>query len=350
MKKALLFLFNLYISDVVLAQTATVRGGPVTDSDTQVWYNGTWGYEFYPNPSYPNLSQYYINGVPLSNYYSGPVGGSLDSSGNFTTAGVPRNDMINPSGSQWRFKVCPNATGACGFFIAPVNTASVDFTANINANIKAPRFNAIAGSYGYNDAETQLNPLVAGSTYWNVSSACQKYYSNTTSTWSCPSFSGYAGVSSDGANGLTIVGAVNSSALRAKGSPWWDVTAYGADPTGGVDATSIINARLQACLATGGTVFVPAGTYLTSGLDMSSTSYSDHRCILQGAGQNATWLQDSTNGTIGVDTIGSSNIMIKDLTISSGPGATLQSGILLARSTVSPANGFNILQNVTVWG
>lgn len=178
MKRLTLILMLLTANAV--AQTGVVTGS-VTDSDGQAWTNGTWGYEFFPNPSYPSPSSYTINGVPLTNYYTAPVTGTLDSSGNLVATGVPRSDQISPIGSQWKFKICPKASSACGTFqVATSLTTNV--TSAITSAISAPRFQAVHGTYGYNDTET-TSPQPTGATYWNVVQLCQRYFNG--SSWNC---------------------------------------------------------------------------------------------------------------------------------------------------------------------
>lgn len=200
MKRLVLALFIIYIAPLVLAQTGVVTG-TATDSDGQAWINGTWGYEFFPNPNYPSPSSYTINGVPLTNYYTAPVTGTLDSSGNLVATGVPRTDMISPIGSQWKFKICPKASSSCGTFNV-ATSATTNVTSAISSAITAPRFQATHGTYGYNDTEATI-PIPVGGTYWNVVSLCQRYFNGT--SWNCGGAT-VPGVASDGANGLTIQG------------------------------------------------------------------------------------------------------------------------------------------------
>lgn len=199
MKKLLLFLL---FPALALGQTGAVSG-TATDSDGQVWQNGTWNYEFFPAPNYPNLSSYYLNGVPLSTYYNGAVSGSLDVTGSFTASGIARSDLITPAGSQWKFTICPRASSQCGSFTVPITSTSTSLTTQINATIKAPRFEAIASSYGYNDGEPILRQPF-GATYWNVITLCQRYFDGT--TWACNGTGGGGGGGGGPTLGLTTSG------------------------------------------------------------------------------------------------------------------------------------------------
>jgi len=180
MKKWLGFFGALLFSGVAVAQT-TIVVGVATDSDSTLWTNGTVSAQFVPNPSQPNLNVYRINGAPLSIavIMQGPI--SLGSGGNFSVT-VYDNTQITPSGSQWQFTVCPNAISKCGSVTTSVSGSGQSITTLIDAAIPAPRFPAVAGSYGYVDVEGILSTPVGG-TYWNVVSSCQRYYNG--SSWSC---------------------------------------------------------------------------------------------------------------------------------------------------------------------
>ena len=214
MKKILMFLFVLIFLGKVYAQTASITG-TVTDSDSQLWLNGTWTYTFYPNVNYPNLNSYYVGSTPLSTYYNAPVSGILDpSAATFTMSNMVRSDKISPSGSMWTLQFCPNATSKCGSFNYNLTADSVTgstINSLITAAIPAPRFEPIAGAFGYNDTEAIINPTAGtpGGTYWNVISACQRYYSNMSPIgWACGS----------GSSGGSITGQANGVIPLATGA------------------------------------------------------------------------------------------------------------------------------------
>ncbi|MBL9191025.1 MAG: hypothetical protein JNJ82_01625 [Opitutaceae bacterium] len=82
-------------------------------------------------------------------------------------------------------------------------------------------------------------------------------------------------------------------ALPAPQGPRFDVTAYGADPTGTVDSTSAIQAAIDAAAAAGGgVVYLPAGTFQVSpqGSASSALRISTSRIVLRGAGRTSTFL------------------------------------------------------------
>ena len=80
-----------------------------------------------------------------------------------------------------------------------------------------------------------------------------------------------------------------------------DVIAYGADPTGTTDSATAINNTILACkTAGGGTVLIPAGTYLVA----SSISLALSGCNLEGDGMAVTTLKwtGTSGGTVLVAT------------------------------------------------
>ncbi len=180
MKKWLGFFGALLFSGVAIAQT-TIVVGVVTDSDSTLWANGTVSVQFVPNSSQPNLNVYRINGAPLSSAVTtqGPI--SLGSGGSFSVT-VYDNTQVTPSGSQWQFTICPQATSECGSVTTPVSGSGQSITTLIDAVIPAPRFPAVIGNYGYADVEAILQ-LVPGNIYYNVTNSCYRDYNG--SIWGC---------------------------------------------------------------------------------------------------------------------------------------------------------------------
>ncbi|TDC76037.1 hypothetical protein E1193_24535 [Micromonospora sp. KC606] len=91
-----------------------------------------------------------------------------------------------------------------------------------------------------------------------------------------------AGVGSSALVGATVGGALTDGATSGTVV---DVRAYGATGDGGTDDTARIQEAIDAARPTGGTVFFPAGTYLTGRLTLHS------RIHLRGAGGDATTLR-----------------------------------------------------------
>lgn len=162
-------------------------------------------------------------------------------------------------------------------------------------------------------------------------------------------------VGSMAADSVDVTKSIAAKTIAAKGSPWWDVTAYGADPAGKRDSTAAFNDQIASCLSDGGTVFAPAGTYLVSGINMTRLAYAFPRCTLAGAGRDATTIMITQSGVIGINALGASNITVRDLTVSTadifGTSPTvIQTGMLMARSTTSRTAAYNNLENVRFFG
>ncbi len=190
MKKFLCALL-LGLSALAHAQTTTVSA-TVTDTDGVVWANGTWKVAFTPNPSNPNPAVYNINGTPLSPSIMNQSG-MINNSGVLSVA-VYQQAPITPVGSSWTLTVCPNAVTACGIYNFTAVGATMSLSSTLTSVIPVPRFHPISGTYGYVDGEAILQ-LSPGSTYWNVTSGCQRFYNATTLAWACVTGGGGGGVS-----------------------------------------------------------------------------------------------------------------------------------------------------------
>src|SRR5579864_1597791 len=109
--KTLRFLLLLCFLPAASCFAQTTVNGNVTDAGSQVWFGGTWNVQLVPIAGSPTPQQWYIGGstTPVPNQN---VGGTLDSSGNFTQILYP-NSQISPEYSIWQFTVCPQATSGC---------------------------------------------------------------------------------------------------------------------------------------------------------------------------------------------------------------------------------------------
>jgi hypothetical protein len=164
--KKILFLFLLAAG--ASAQTTTFSA-TITDSDSQTWNNGTWQASLY-SPNGPPFS----GGSPVTpTVYSG----SLNSSGAFSQV-LPSNDKIFPSGSQWNFTLCPNASFSCSSVMVTVTGTTQNGSTVLSAGVKVPRFPAGPYSYGYLDAEIVTVPLPGG-VYYNVTSQTQRVWNGS---------------------------------------------------------------------------------------------------------------------------------------------------------------------------
>lgn len=103
-----------------------------------------------------------------------------------------------------------------------------------------------------------------------------------------------------------LVGAAISHGVSARdfykaGSDWVNVLSadYGADPSGTADSTTAIQAAITVASATGGTVYLPAGTYKTSAALQVPQGASPGTAII-GAGMGSTTIKPVTGATFNV--------------------------------------------------
>jgi hypothetical protein len=168
----------------------TSAAGTLVDQDGTTWFNAQVTATFVPNPSYPNLNQYYVtdpvNGtVPLT----GPIYNQYitqhttsSSVGTFAIALID-NSKIAPTGSSWKLTI-QSYTSAPSSVFPNVTVSGISQVLNsfLSANITAPRFSAVSGFYGgafgYNNAEISVIPVPGGS-YYDVTLQTVKVWNGT---------------------------------------------------------------------------------------------------------------------------------------------------------------------------
>lgn len=128
-----------------------------------------------------------VNLVPGSGYTSNPTlvlsGGTGSGAAGYGQVGgggafsvpIPDNSTITPSGSQWAFTLCPNASSGCFTVNQPVNGPSLDITSLLATFAKGPRFSAAPTAFGYGTVEVNTTPK-PGSIFFNTTSlACEQW-------------------------------------------------------------------------------------------------------------------------------------------------------------------------------
>lgn len=160
---------GLAFSVMCHAQSTTVTA-TITDSDGQTWNNGTVTATFVPTPQGYNWP-----GGVIPNQ----VKGTMNGSGAFSIS-LPDNSTITPTGSAWRFSICPNASAPCVSTQIPVSGSSQNLSTQLSAIAQGPRFPSSPSAYGYIDGEVSPTPLPGG-TYFNVTSGLQRLW--TGSSW-----------------------------------------------------------------------------------------------------------------------------------------------------------------------
>jgi len=175
-KIAVLFILGL-CAGVLSAQicpttncsTVTVQ---VQDSNGVYWANGSISYTFQNNGQF--TGQYQWNGANVPNTYLQstlvPLGGGGDASFQ-----VPLSNTITPSGSSWKFTVCPNASYQCTIVNIPITIDGQNISAQINAAIPAIQIQAGVMPFAYDDAMVRVPPLNGG-TYFDTTLLVPKYW------------------------------------------------------------------------------------------------------------------------------------------------------------------------------
>jgi hypothetical protein len=154
MRKALFILSVIIFAPSLWAQTTSVSA-TITDAGGVLWKNGTWSLTFLPSPSNPTAN-YFQNGVPFSKNQI--FSGNLDATASFTSAAVPDNLTIVPSGSNWTLQVCPLATATNGCYNKnfTITGASLNLTALVTPPAVVVDFSSPppGGASAYTDGET----------------------------------------------------------------------------------------------------------------------------------------------------------------------------------------------------
>jgi len=153
--KARLFLLGvaltMLVASVAHSQTCNNHNATatITDSDGQVWANGSYTVAYY-NPASTQPPVCRSTGVPIKVNYSG----TINASGQITQS-LPDTSSTDPSG-QWIFTIQSNTSAAPSVMRPVTLTANTSFSSTWSAQIIAPRFAAVyAGqlSFGYSDSE-----------------------------------------------------------------------------------------------------------------------------------------------------------------------------------------------------
>lgn len=319
MRKFLVLTMLGFWVSLVAAQTTAVTA-TVTDSDGQTWNNGSWSLVFTPNPSNPSIDKYNINGAPLNPSITNQSG-VMNGAGTLSFSAY-QNGVITPVGSTWTLTYCPNSITKCSVYNFSTGLlGSLDLSSVLSTLSTAPRFLAVSGTYGYLDVEASVQ-LIPGSTYFNVTTSCQRVWSG--SSWGCSSTGAgvYVPISGGTMTGALFLNADPTTALGAVTKqyadkhPFSDPLGFGCVPNSTV--TGVMTANVN-CLQTLGNAFgriqLPAGQW---NINSCAAFTNQGGFILEGAGVNATSIIQQTNGTCALSTTTGANpneFRISDMTI-----------------------------------
>jgi hypothetical protein len=270
MKKLLLLLVVSQAFLCALCQTSNITA-TITDPDAQTWNNGTYTINFVPTP-----------GVPGPYTWNGGQGFTKQYHGSFSNVGaltvsLPSSNFIAPSGSQWRFTLCPNASFQCVDVVLGVTGGSPNLSTALSSPLPAIRFGAGPSSFGYLDVEvgTPAAPLIPGAFYWNVSNLVSRQWNGT--IWQ--NFSGGGGGSPGGVNtqlqfnnlgnfgGIPnlsvpgfLVGNGTSTTPSFQSNPIYDLRNYACAQDGSTDDTACITHVLSTIGANPATILFTGPT------------------------------------------------------------------------------------------
>lgn len=148
---------------------------------------------------------------------------------------------------------------------------------------------------------------------------------------------------------LSNVAAATGRSALGTGQIFNVVADYGADPSGGTDATTAIQSAWNAAVAAGGgTVYIPTGQYSISTLDFTDVTLAG--ITVRGDGWQATKLNPNTAGKNVIDLTGSLAINLRDFQIGAfNTPVVTKSGIFCAQVASNVSNQLHF-ENLYVTG
>lgn len=161
--KKLFFLFLLILwNHNVFGQAFTSVIGTLTDTSSQVWSSAIVQAQFVPafgNPN-PSLNQGHVITDSVQSV-------TADNTGTFSLT-LDDNSKVTPTGSQWRFTICPNAVVAvCSSTTVFISGASMNLSSILSAALTVPSVFVSPYAYrAYNDTEALAS---TGALYWRTS-------------------------------------------------------------------------------------------------------------------------------------------------------------------------------------
>lgn len=233
MKKYFFFIIFLLLSCTLsygqcVGHCTTVTA-TLTDSSTQVWANAIVQTILIPPFNYSG--QMLNTGIPVAVPHSTFT---ADGTGSFSIS-LDDNLLLAPSGSQWRFIVCPNSTVSnCNIMLVTISGGSMNLTTTLSSQLTVPVVNTVPTIYrAYQDSEALGGQ---GAIYWRVSDntlrGCQLVL--------CPG-SGWIPIGGGGGGGVTSISQGVDIVLTPNPITGVGIVAHAASP---VTPGSYINANI----------------------------------------------------------------------------------------------------------
>jgi hypothetical protein len=175
MRKLVILFALLSLALPALGGTSAVTA-TITDADSQTWNNGSFQVTFVPLAG-TNASDYNVNGSSFTQFFTGQMNGS-----GVLTVTLTDLSTVTPTGGQWRFTLCPNASSVCASVITnAVVGATPNLSTQLSTGLAGPRFATGPSAFGYSDTEVSPTPQPGG-LYYSVTSAAVRVWSGT--AWS----------------------------------------------------------------------------------------------------------------------------------------------------------------------
>jgi hypothetical protein len=172
----------------------TIVSATITDNTGQLWTFGNYSVDFIRNPSFSGTVPL-LNGTPFQEH---GITGSLNTVAFFT---VTLADVlqVSPSGGQWQFTICPNASAPCSTVGTAnlVTGASTNLSAFLSTNVTPPQVNTTNINRAYKDTEVTQTQ---GGFYYDVTLNCMKFGNG--SLFSCVGSGGGGGTPGTPANSI----------------------------------------------------------------------------------------------------------------------------------------------------
>lgn len=318
MKKLWILCSFLFLASFANANTTV--NATITDGTGQIFALGTYQAD-YIRPASNQGTVPKVNGIPITEH---GITGTLNIAGTFSVS-LPDVAQILPSGGQWEFTICPNASSQCSVIDTGslVTGGSVDLSSFLSARVVAPVVNPSTINRAYKDSEVIST---TGTFYYDVTLNCIKF--NNGSGWGCVGTGGGGGTPGTPVNTLqwNNAGVFDGTAdANDNAATTYDVA------TGRVNPCNIDNVRYASCYnwiqspsgtLTGGT---PATVTLTPGprgIDTSNNTTFPYSLYIAGVGTPEAVVINGGSCT----TTGSSSCTITFTPINShGAGYTIQS-------------------------
>jgi hypothetical protein len=241
MRKLLLSLALTLLAIPAFGQSTTVSG-TVTDVGSQTWNNGSYTFQFVPNPSYP-VGPYAWSGGAFN--INAPITGSLSSSGTYSVS-IPSNTAITPVNSQWLVKFCPQANPAQCYTTAPVTITGS--TQTLNATPPAIQVQPGILSVAYSDSE--IIGFTEGSVYWNLTIPALRIYDRGAWVTAGGGGGGSGTVTSVSCvSGCTVANPTTTPAITVTASGSGTVTTFSAGTLPPLFTTSVATATTTPALS-----------------------------------------------------------------------------------------------------